>query len=144
MADFELSIELDRIGSRFFGRAASGESDRVQLGMGPPRDLHLDGASATLIGEVAVCDDWTSQTTTHRRIVGSDWGCVSTERSQDNPPKGGLSFVTSPDVAALIRDSLNPYVAVGSSLIAIFGILRGWPGDHPALTIAGLSHPARD
>ena len=44
-------------------------------------------------------------------------------------------FVDSPDVAVLIRDSLNPYVAVGSTLIAILGILGGWPGDNLTLAI---------
>jgi signal transduction histidine kinase/ActR/RegA family two-component response regulator len=50
--------------------------------------------------------------------------------------KNRQAFASDPDVAALMRDTLNPYVAVGSSVIAILGILAHWPSDYPAVTVA--------
>ena len=40
------------------------------------------------------------------------------------------TFAQSADVALLIRDRLNPYVAVGSALITILGIIGGWSGEY--------------
>ena len=47
--------------------------------------------------------------------------------------KNRQAFASDPDVAALMRDTLNPYVAVGSSVIAVLGILASVKTPNDAL-----------